>query len=397
MLDALAESDKTLTERREAHARPEEKVEARAVAQAVAVADELSARGVVQSIGELKSSIGRMLGELSDKLEEQVSRYVQIQRAIAGKEQELKDIYEIQRSASTLTALIETHERQRIELESDLAATREQVQREIEQARGEWEDEKKAHEHETRERESIEQKRREREKEEYRYTFAREQQQARDQFADETTRAQKELAERKAQADRELDERERAIRTREEDLTTLRQRVEAFPKELDAAVARAAKDTTSRLQQDAASREELLKREFAGERNVLNTRIAALEQTAKEQAEQIGKLIHLSEKANAQVQEIAVRAIEGSAGAKQLASLQQMLAEQSRKGLRNGKSQPVPCYRCVVLVVRNGKPNRVRDRFDGLMTLSRYAGREEGEGLGPSVHVITVHCGSRGS
>ena len=72
MLEALTQTEKEVSERREAQARPEEKVESRAVAGAVAVADELSARGVVQSIGELKSSVGRMLGELSDKLEEQV-------------------------------------------------------------------------------------------------------------------------------------------------------------------------------------------------------------------------------------------------------------------------------------------------------------------------------------
>jgi len=38
-----------------------------------------------------------------------------------------------------------------------------------------------------------------------------------------------------------------------------------------------------------------------------------------------------AEKAYAQVQEIAVRAIEGSASAKQLAHLQQLLTEQLRK------------------------------------------------------------------
>jgi hypothetical protein len=75
-----------------------------------------------------------------------------------------------------------------------------------------------------------------------------------------------------------------------------------------------------------------LKREFAGERNVLTTRIAALEQTAKEQADRIATLLHQAEKAYGQVQEIAVRAIEGSASSKQLANLQQMLAEGARKG-----------------------------------------------------------------
>ena len=331
MLDALAESEKDVAERREAQAKPEEKIQARAIAQAVAAADELSTEGVVKSIGDLKSVVGRMLGQLSDRLEEQVARYVQIQRAIVAKDAELKEIYEIQRSASTLTALIESHDRKREQLEAESAQTRQDLEREIEQARSAWDQEKKQREGEAKERDAAEQKRRQRDQEEYRYAFAREQQQARDKFADEMAAAHKELDQRKAAADRDLQERERAIKAREDELAALRQRVEAFPRELDAAVAKAVKEATARQQQEAAAREELLKREFAGDKNVLTTRITSLEQTVKEQGEQIARLLAQAEKAYTQVQEIAVRAIEGSASAKQLASLQQMLAEQARK------------------------------------------------------------------
>jgi hypothetical protein len=332
MLEALAETEKSVAERREAQARPEEKVEQRLATQAVVVADELSTEGVGKAISELKSVVGRMLTQLSDRLEEQVSRYVQVQRAIVAKDSELKEIYEIQRSASTLTALIESHERQRAQFETELAEMKKQLEREIEQTRAEWEREKRQREAEAKERDAAEQKRREREKEEYRYAFAREQQQARDQFADEMARANKDLAERKATAEHELTERERAVQAREDELAELRRRAEAFPAAADAAVAKAVKEALSRQQQDAAAREELLKREFAGERNVLTTRINLLEQTAREQAEQIARLQDRSDKAYGQVQEIAVRAIEGSANAKQLSSLQQMLADQGRKG-----------------------------------------------------------------
>ena len=81
----------------------------------------------------------------------------------------------------------------------------------------------------------------------------------------------------------------------------------------------------------SASREELLKREFVGEKNVLTTRIASLEQTAKEQSDQVSRLLAQSEKAYVQVQDIAVKAIEGSSASKSLANLQQMLSDQSRR------------------------------------------------------------------
>lgn len=320
MLDTLVETEKAVAERRAQNATPEEKVEAKVATQAIAAADELSTEGVGKSISDLKSVVGKMLTQLSDRLEEQVARYVQVQRAIVAKDAELREIYEIQRSASTLTALIESQEQQRTRFESELADMRAQLDREVAQTRAEWEREKRQREIESKERDAAEQKRREREKEEYRYAFAREQQQARDQFADESAKAHKELA-----------ERERAVESREQELAALRKRVDGVQAETDAAVAKAVGEAVARQQRDAGVREDLLKREFAGERNVLTTRIGLLEQTVKEQAEQLARLQERADKAYGQVQDIAVRAIEGAGTAKQLNSLQQMLADQSRK------------------------------------------------------------------
>ena len=86
-------------------------------------------------------------------------------------------------------------------------------------------------------------------------------------------------------------------------------------------------EAVERVQREAAMKEELVRKEFEGERNVLNTRIESLEKTVKEQHEQIAKLSQQSEKAYGQVQNIAVKAIEGSS----LTGLQQLLTEQTRK------------------------------------------------------------------
>ena len=75
----------------------------------------------------------------------------------------------------------------------------------------------------------------------------------------------------------------------------------------------AAAEATERLKQQHKAELELLRREVDGEKNVLATKNAALERIVKEQAEQVARLQEQAEKAYAQVQEIAVRAIEGSA------------------------------------------------------------------------------------
>jgi chromosome segregation ATPase len=129
----------------------------------------------------------------------------------------------------------------------------------------------------------------------------------------------------------ELKEREKAIAEHEGELNELRKKVTAFPKESETAVSKAIKETTDRLNLEAKNREELVKKEFIGERNVLTTRIESLEKSVKEQNEQIAKLSQQLEKAYQQVQEIAVKTIEGSSTIKSFANLQQWISEQTRK------------------------------------------------------------------
>jgi hypothetical protein len=331
MLDAYNELVKQLQERREAELKPEEKIEEKAKQQVVEVADSLSTEGIVQGMSALKAEIGRLLGQVSDRLEEEVNKYRQVRKAVEVKERELQEIYEIQKSASSLAALIEAQQQKRYEFEVEMTSEKEELEQEIESRRAEWEQEKKRHEAEIKERDTAEAKRREREKEEYLYGFQREQQVAKDQFEDQTAKLEREIQNKREQMERELADRERVIAEKETELNAVREKVSAFPKELEAAVNKAVKEAVDRVQGEAKTKGELLKKEFEGERNVLNTRIESLEKTVKEQQEQIAKLSQQAEKAYGQVQNIAVKAIEGSSHFQSLTSLQQLMTEQTRK------------------------------------------------------------------
>lgn len=331
MLGAYNELLSQLQEKREAELKPEQKMEERAMKKTIEVADSLSTEGIVKEIGSLKSEIGKLLSQLSDRLEEEVNKYQQIKKAVETKDKEIQEIYEIQKSASSLAALIEVQHQKRQEFETEMSSQREELNRAIQTMRSDWEKEKKLHELEIKERDTAELKKREREKEEYLYAFQREQQLAKDQFQDSKTKLEKEIQTKRELMEKELSEREKVIAQRETEWNELQKKVTAFPKELELAVSKAVKEATERVQQEAKNKEELLKKEFDGERNVLNTRIASLEKTVKEQTEQMAKLSLQFDKAYAQVQEIAVKSIEGSSNLKAFTSLQQLLAEQGRK------------------------------------------------------------------
>ncbi len=329
--EVYKETLEQVQERRDAELSPEKKVQDKRAREVVEVAEAVSSEGVVSEISKLKLDMGRMLTQISEGLEEEVGKYEKVKRAIQVKEQELKELYEVDRAAATLAALIEAQDRKREEFEVEMARRKEELTAEIDAARARWERERKEHEAAWKETLAAEQKRREREKEEFGYTFNREQQLAKEQFEDEKARLEKEIQLKREQLERELGERERAVAERENELNELRNRAAAFPQETEAAVSKAIKETSDRLRQEAKSREDLLKKEFEGDRNVLMTRIESSEKTVKEQAEQIARLSQHIEQSYQKVQDIAVKAIEGSSESKSLATLQQLLTEQTRK------------------------------------------------------------------
>ncbi len=305
MLEAYKTLLEQLREKAEAKISSERKAEEKKVKEIEELVDSLSSEKIDRETGNLKIEIGKMLGELSERLENAVNKFKDIQKAINLKETELKEVYEIEKAAGALFALIEAQNTKRSEFEA-----------EMERVCAEWEGEKQE-----------EAQKREREKEEYLYAFKREQQLAKDKFEDGKVKLEKEIILKKEEAEKKLVEREKTIAEKEEELKELRKKVNTFPAELESAIKKAVKEITERLQQEAKNREELWKKEFEGERNVLTTRIKSLEETVKRQNEQITRLSQQLEKAYQKIQDIAVKTVEGKA----VSSIQGILSEQMKK------------------------------------------------------------------
>ncbi len=316
MLGAYKALLKQFQEKSQPQVSPETKAEKEKVKEIEQVVDSLSSETIAKEISNLKIDIGKMLGEVSERLENEVNKFRDIQKAIELKKKELEEVYEIENSSATLLALVEAQHQKRKEFES-----------EIETTRLEWDKEKELYEAEVNERDVTETKTREREKEEYLYTLNREQQMAKDKFEDEKAKLEKEIKLKKEQAERELEEREKSVAEREEELNELRKKVSNFPNEMESAINKEIKDIAGKLQMEAKNKEELLRKDFNGERNVLTTQIKSFEQTVKQQSEQITSLSQQLEKAYQKIQDIAVKTVEG----KSLSSLQGLLAEQTRK------------------------------------------------------------------
>jgi hypothetical protein len=334
MLNAYHALLREIEEKSQDQLKPEKIVEEKKTQAMVQTAETMSTDGVVKEINELKLDMGKMLSGLSHQLEQQVQRFQDIQQAILIKEKELQEIYEIEKTAASLAALIETQNQKRDTFEKETAQRKEALENEIQTTRAEWEKEKKEKETRMKELDAAEAKRREREKEEFVYAFQREKQLAKNQFADETVKQEKEVRARKEELEKELKERSRALAEAEKELNDLRARAGKFPAEMEASVSKAVKEIHEKLQTVAKNQIDLTNKQFEGERNVLTTRIESLQATVKQQADQIAKLTQHQEMAYEKIQNIALKAIEGSSNVKSSAALQQTLTEHLKKQIK---------------------------------------------------------------
>ena len=214
---------------------------------------------------------------------------------------------------------------------------RENFSQEVELKGRQWEKEKKEYEAKTKDLIALEEKKCVREREEYEYSFQREKQLAKNKFDDEKARflAEKEkivmeMKTLKEQTEKELTDREAIIKEREKRFEELEAKVEHFPKELETSVNIATKETGEKVRLEAGYKENLLKKEFEGEKNVFISRIEALEKTVKEQFQQLGKLSTQQESAYQKVQDVAVKAIEGASKTGTFSDLQKILSDQKQ-------------------------------------------------------------------
>ncbi len=332
MLEAYQALARQLEEKRAAELAPERRTEEKRAEEAVRVATTVEPEGIDSEIGRLKSEVGKFLAGIADRLGSESGRFRNVQQAVESKERNLKELYGIEKAAVSLAALIEAQNQKREEFETEMARRREELQSEITFLRAEWEKEKKAHEAELKERDGSEKKAREREREEFNYVFKRDQQAIKDKLNDEMAALQKEIKLKREAAEKDLAEREKGIGEKERELGELRARAAAFPKELETALNQAVKETTDRLKLEAKNREDLLRKEFEGERNVLAARNESFERTNKDLLSANTKLAQQLEAAYQKVQVIAEKTVEGSSQSRSLADLQKLLIEQGRKG-----------------------------------------------------------------
>jgi chromosome segregation ATPase len=125
-------------------------------------------------------------------------------------------------------------------------------------------------------------------------------------------------------------EREQALAQRETQFHETKDKVAAFVQDKETAVKRAKEEGKGIATYQAKIKSDLYAKDVEGQKRFYEGRIESLEETIGDRGEQLNSLSKQLEAALKQVQDLAVKAIEGSANANSYQTLREITLEQAK-------------------------------------------------------------------
>lgn len=280
---------------------------------------DLAVDGILRKFADLNGEMSKTLSNLSEKMISEVNLLSNLRQAVAIETREFEKLHKLDVAQTTLDQLIEEYSQQKETLESEIETTRQM-----------WEEENQIKAREIKESEDNLKKIRQREIDEYEYKKSLERKKTQDKYEEEIRLREKQNRESQENLEKSWQTREAALKAQEEEIVLLRKSVEEFPVRLKKEVDRIAADSVKQTEQKLSQEILLLKLDNESEKKMAELKIKTLEETILRASVQINALQVQVEEAKKQVQDIALKAIEGASGAKALTHINQIAMEQAK-------------------------------------------------------------------
>ncbi|MCI2424826.1 hypothetical protein LM599_02200 [Candidatus Acetothermia bacterium] len=301
---------------------------------------QITVDSALEGVSRLRALVGTTLNNLSDQMAAQAEKLTQLNQAITLQRARLKELYDIEYAADTISKLsaLYADERTKMELEyaarlSDLEASYAQRSEELAKSFSDQEAELKQIITATQSQWKIEEeeriKNRARERAEYEYDRDRARRLEKDEDAEQRAALEKELRLLREEAERDISTREAAICAREEEIERMSSEVEEFPARLEAAILQAQERTAAEVRKEMEQQAALVAVERNWERKSQEQTIRHLQDTNKSLEKKIQDLSTELREAHQQINVIAAKAVEGTSISKAFASMNQITREQT--------------------------------------------------------------------
>lgn len=284
-----------------------------------AAVSEITVEIVAKKLSELNVEISRTLSGLSEKMSQEVQMLCSLKEAVAIESKELQRLHGIDVAATAIDQMLADYREKKTSCETELA----QLQQELLKL-------KEERTHTEAEYNATLKKTRIREQEDYDYRKNLERKKYQDQFDEECRLKERQNRDAQEQLEKKWKEKEEFFKLQEEEFISLKKETEQFPARITKECDKAAKEAFKEAEVKYSQEIERLKRDLIVEKQIADLKIKQLQELLAASQAQMGALQTQLDESKRQVQDIAVKAIEGASGAKALNHVNQIAIEQAK-------------------------------------------------------------------
>lgn len=285
---------------------------------------------VIESLNQIQGYFGGAISGLSEKLISKATDLQDLQTSLAEEIEQLQTLHDLDFATTDLDDLIQHYGDTFKELSDRFSEHQATLDQELADTKLAWEKEQEDHRRQLKDRNETLGKLTQRDSKEYAYGLTLQRQIVTEAFEQEQQQRYQELADRKAEQEKQWNERETAIAAQEKEFLDLKTQVEGLEAELEAAVKKAKEEGRGIAYHQAKVRSDLATKDFEAQERTAQLRIAALQDTITAQDSRIQTLTQQLNNALKQVQDLAVKAIDGAANASSLQAMKEIAMEQAK-------------------------------------------------------------------
>ncbi len=309
--------------------KPEPKAEPKiAITQTTTIQQKMN--NTIESLANIQLGFGSAASELSEQLTTKASKLAEIQQVVEEEISQLSQLHNLEVSEDILDALVQSYEDNEKAYEEEYSQRYEILSQEVLELNNNWQKEREEHQRTIKERNENLNRTQQRDSAEYKYDLELQRKLISDEYAQEQKLLNNQLEEEKQTTEKQWSEREKTIADREKEFAELKTKVEAFPKDKETALKKATEEGKGIATYQAKVKSDLYAKEVEGQKHFYEQRLQSLEQTISNQQTRLENLSRQLESALKQVQDLAVKAIEGSSNINSYQAMKEIALEQAK-------------------------------------------------------------------
>lgn len=286
--------------------------------------------GIILNLENIEKGLGKAMSEVANKLTVEAESLAELTQNINEEKEQLGKLYDIKVDNGILDNLVTEYEESKTTFGEESDKKRKEFEEDIAEKRKAWNKDKDLHFQKTSERDEENRKQQEREREEHEYNLELDRGLKDDEYEQKKKLLQLELDELRETKENAWAADEKALKDLEDDFNTYKTKFEEIPDKLDKAIKKAEAEGKAIIERDAKEKAELLDKETESEKRIFELTIESLDNTIKTQNSRITSLSKQLESALKQAQDLAVKAIEGSANNESFNAIREIALEQAK-------------------------------------------------------------------